>query len=212
MDNILYLDISFPFDHDMAIYPNNPSYSCKKISDIAKGESCNISQFEMGTHTGTHLDAPSHFIEGGMTVDEIPLDRINGPAKVVRVFGQIITADILGRYSIEENDIILFKTENTDSFLGEHILSSYTTLDYEAALFLADKKIKMVGIDYMTVERPRELREPGKSVHQILLSNNIFILESLDLRKVEEGSYVLYCFPLKLMGCDGSPVRAVLKQ
>lgn len=212
MKDIHYLDVSFPYYQGMAIYPNNPCYFCERISDIARGDACNVSKLGMGTHTGTHLDAPSHFMEDGLTIDKIPLERINGKAKVICVSDPVITVDCLSKYSIQKGDRILFKTDNTDQFLGRYILPSYTTLDYEAAQFLADREVNMVGIDYMTIERPKELRGPDKSVHRTLLGRGICILESLDLRNVKEGDYTLHCLPLKLEGCDGSPVRAVLSE
>lgn len=210
MGNKEYIDISFPYYDGMAIYPNNPKYCCRKVSNLQNGDSCNVSRIEMGTHTGTHLDAPSHFIRNGMTVDEIPLDWINGKARVLHIEGDVITKTYLKRYTIEEGDIIIFRTSNSNMFGGDKVLESYVTLDYEGAEYLVERRVKMIGIDYMTIERPRALREQGKSVHQIILGAKIPILETLDLRNVEEGEYVLMCFPLKLTGGDGSPVRAVL--
>lgn len=208
--NKKYIDISFPYYEGMAIYPNNPQYVCQKVSNIQNGDSCNISQITLGTHTGTHLDAPAHFIKDGITIDQIPLEHINGRAKVFEIKEQVITKSCLCNWHIEKDDIILFRTGNSDVFEGNKVLSSYITLDYEAAQYLADKGVKMVGIDYMTIERPRSLREQGKSVHQILFDNGILVLETLDLREVEAGEYTLMCFPLNIVGSDGSPVRAVL--
>lgn len=205
-----YIDISFPYYDKMAIYPKNPQYVCKKISDMQKNDACNVSKIEMGTHTGTHLDAPAHFMQNGMTIDQIPLERINGKAKVLRINETVITRWCLEKYQIEKGDIIIFRTENSDVFEGTRVLESYVTLDYEGAQYLVDKKVRMIGIDYMTIERPRHLREYGRNVHKILLGNGIPVLEALDLKGVEEGEYVLLCCPLKLWGSDGSPVRAVL--
>lgn len=204
------IDISFPYYDDMAIYPNNPRYFCYKVSDLQNGDSCNVSRIELGTHTGTHLDAPSHFMQNGMTIDQIPLDRINGKARVLYIEDDVITKDCLSRYSIEEEEIIIFRTSNSNMFEGSKVLESYVTLDYEGAQYLTHKKVKMIGIDYMTIERPKALREQGKSVHHILLGAGIPILEALDLRNVDEGEYKLMCLPLKLSDADGSPVRAVL--
>ena len=205
-----YIDISFPYCEGMAIYPNNPRYTCKRVSDMRRGDPCNVSQITIGTHTGTHLDAPLHFVGNGMAIDEIPLERINGKAKVLEITGQVITISGLGQYLIEEDDIILFRTNNSDVFENNNVLDSYVTLDYETAHYLVDKGVKMIGIDYMTIERPKAMREYGKSVHQILLGAGIPVLETIDLRGVKGGEYTLMCFPLKLVGCDGSPVRAVL--
>ena len=210
MKNDKYIDISFPFYDGIAIYPNNPQYTCQRISDMQNGDSCNVSQITLGTHTGTHLDAPLHFIKDGMTIDEIPLEQINGKAKVLDIEEQVITSTCLSRYLIEKDDIILFRTSNSSVYEGNKVLDVYVTLDYGAAQYLVEKEVKMVGIDYMTIERPKAMREQGKSIHRILLGEGIPVLETLDLRKVSEGEYTLFCFPLKLVGCDGSPVRAVL--
>lgn len=210
MENREYIDISFPYYEGMAIYPNNPQYLCQKVSDMQNGDSCNVSRITLGTHTGTHIDAPAHFVQDGMTIDSLPLEQVNGKAKVLRIKEEVITKECLEKYGIERDDILIFRTSNSDVFEGIRVLDAYVTLDYEGAQYLVDKKVRMIGIDYMTIERPRNLRESGKSVHTILLGNKIPILETLDLRGVEEGEYTLMCLPLKLQGSDGSPVRAVL--
>ncbi len=210
MENREYIDISFSYDDGMAIYPANPQFVCQKVSDMQKGDSCNVSRITLGTHTGTHIDAPSHFVQDGMPIDQLPLAWTNGRAKVLHIEEMVITVECLKKYEVEKDDIIIFRTSNSDVFEGIRVLESYVTLDYEGAQYLVDKQVKMIGIDYMTIERPRELREPGKSVHTILLGNGIPVLETLDLRCVEEGEYTLMCLPLKLQGSDGSPVRAVL--
>lgn len=210
MKNREYIDISFPYYEGMAIYPNNPQYVCQKVSDMQNGDSCNVSRITLGTHTGTHIDAPAHFVQDGMTIDRLPLEQINGKVKVLCIKEAVITKECLEKYEIERDDILIFRTSNSDVFEGTRVLDVYVTLDYEGAQYLVDKKVRMIGIDYMTIERPRDLRAPEKSVHTILLGNGIPVLETLDLRGVEEGEYALMCLPLKLQGSDGSPVRAVL--
>lgn len=210
MENREYIDISFPYYEGMTIYPNNPQYVCQKVSDMQNGDSCNVSRITLGTHTGTHIDAPAHFVQDGMTIDRLPLERINGKVKVLRINEEVITKECLEKYEIERDDILIFRTSNSDVFEGTRVLDAYVTLDYEGAQYLVDKKVRMIGIDYMTIERPGDLREPEKSVHTIILGNGIPVLETLDLRDVEEGEYTLMCLPLKLQGSDGSPVRAVL--
>ena len=193
MENREYIDISFSYDDGMAIYPANPQFVCQKVSDMQKGDSCNVSRITLGTHTGTHIDAPSHFVQDGMPIDQLPLAWTNGRAKVLHIEEMVITVECLKKYEVEKDDIIIFRTSNSDVFEGIRVLESYVTLDYEGAQYLVDKQVKMIGIDYMTIERPRELREPGKSVHTILLGNGIPVLETLDLRCVEEGEYTLMC-------------------
>lgn len=206
-----YIDITYPLSEKMAIYPGNPSFSMKAHMDMEKGDSCNIKQICMGTHTGTHIDAPNHTIAGGETLERIPLESINGKAKVLDFTGKkdICVKDLENK-EINGYKIILLKTDNSVNYSGSHVLAEYTTLDYDAAEFLAEKGIQMIGIDYMTIERPRGKRITGKSIHQIFLPENIYILEGINLSQVVEGDYELCCLPLRLQGADGAPVRAVL--
>lgn len=206
------IDISYPYWDGMAIYLGNPSFSIQKISEIESGDACRISQISMGTHTGTHIDAPAHFIKDGKTIDQIPLEDINGPAILIEAMGRtIIDVEFIKNQDLNNCSIVLFKTDNTKRYAGRNIIDSYTTLTYDAAEYLAGKKIKLIGIDYMTIERPRSMREVGKSIHRILLENGVCILEALKLEDVEEGVYQLHCYPLNLLGADGSPIRAILE-
>ena len=206
-------DISFPYRSSMAIYPNNPDFYIKRVQDLRKGDGANVSLISMGSHTGTHIDAPAHFIIGGKTIDELPLEAMNGRAKVFDVRGnQEITTEILSRYEIEAGDIVIFKTDNSETFRGDMVLTDYVTLDYEAAADLVAKKVKMVGIDYMTIERPRAKRISGKSGHSVLLSGDGLSAETLELSKVEEGSYQLHCYPLNIVGADGVPARMAVSE
>ena len=208
-----YIDVSFTYYSDMAIYPNNPDFSIQRVQDLEKGDKANVSMISMGTHTGTHIDAPSHFILGGKSIDEIPLEDMNGIAKVLDLRGYDgISKELLTGYDIGRGDIVILKTDNTEVFQGNKVLEDYVTLDYHAAEYLAEKKIKMVCIDYMTIEIPRARRILGKSVHSILLGNGVLIAEALNLAKAEEGIYQLYCFPLNIIGADGVPVRIVLSK
>lgn len=206
-----YIDITYPFSEEMAIYPGNPLFSMTAHKNIESGDSCNIKQICMGTHTGTHIDAPNHTIRGGKTLEQIPLEFMNGKAKVLDFTGKKeISVQDLENKEIDGCKILLLKTDNSINYSGSHVLAEYTTLDYEAAEFLAEKEIQMIGIDYMTIERPRGKRITGKSVHQILLSRGICILEGINLRETAAGEYKLCCLPLRLLGADGAPVRAVL--
>lgn len=206
-------DISFPYHSEMAIYPNNPDFSIRRVQNMEKGDRANVSLISMGSHTGTHIDAPAHFIAGGKTIDQLPLEAMNGLAKVFDTRGnREITKALLSRYEIEAGDIVLFKTDNCRMFQGDITLTDYVTLDYDAADYLADKAVKLVGIDYMTIERPRERRIPGRSVHTILLSHEVLIVETLNLSKLEEGIYQMHCFPLNIIGADGVPVRVAVSE
>lgn len=209
----MLIDVSYPYTAAMAIYPGNPGFEVRRVQDLEKGDNANVSLFSMGTHTGTHIDAPSHFVQGGKTIDQIPLETMNGTAKLFDLRGNDeITRELLMQYDIATGDIIVLKTDNSQIFHGDKVLDDYVTLDYGAAEYLVEKGIKMVCMDYMTIERPRAKRVSGKSIHGILLSKEILIAETLNLAHVEEGVYQLYCFPINVIGADGVPARIVLSQ
>ena len=206
------IDVSYPISPAIAIYPENPSFSFTRTQNIATGDAANVSKIIIGSHTGTHIDAPAHFIPGGATVDQIPLERMNGRAKVLDVTGHgDIGVDLMSDAGLERGDIVLFRTDNSLAWACDSILDDYVTLTYEAADYIAGSGVKLVGIDYLTVERPRSKRIPGKSVHKTLLGNGILICEGLRLKDVMPGEYEFRCLPLNIIGLDGCPVRCVLK-
>lgn len=206
-----YIDITYPLSEEIAIYPRNPGFSMEVHMSMENGDTCNVKTITMGTHTGTHIDAPNHVIAQGQTLDQIPLSRINGRGKVLDFTGQKeITRQELARRQLDNCPIILFKTDNSVQYGGKNVLMDYVTLDYDAARYLVQKNVTMIGIDYMTIEKSRAKRDGIHSIHEILLSQNIYILEGIDLRNVEEGEYEIYCFPLPLRNADGAPARVVL--
>ncbi len=206
------IDISYPFYMGMTIYPSNPKYEMNNVSNIETGDLCNIGRLVMGTHTGTHVDAPAHFISHGRTIDQIELDEMNGEVFVVDSTGlRSIDERFLIEKGVEKYHIILFKTDNSARYAGKNILDDYTTLTYSAAEFLIKTNMRMVGIDYMTIEIPHCHRETEKSIHKTILGNDRIILEAINLNNVKEGRYRLNCFPLCINGADGCPVRAVLE-
>lgn len=209
----MFIDISYPIDKNMAIYPGNPPFDVKQYLSIENGDSANVMRISFGLHLGTHIDVPRHVFKDGKTLDEIPFDRMNGRAKVFdfRRYG-IITAEELSSKSIEKDDIVLLKSNNSERFAGKNVLDDYVTLDYAAAEYLVNKRIKMVYIDYMTIERPRSRRVEGKSIHQTLLGNDVLIGEAVNLTDVEEGIYEVMCLPLNIIGADGCPVRVVVRK
>lgn len=206
-----WIDISFPYHEGMAIYPGNPPYLRKVVQNVSRGDSATVSQVLMGTHTGTHIDAPLHVFENEKSVDQIPLEQMNGRARLLDLRGmKQIGVEQLKAEKLCVGDIVLMKTDNTERFQGLHVLPDYVTLTYDAAEYLVDIGIKMIGLDYMTIERPRGNRIEGKSVHCILLGAGIVVAESLDLRCVAAGEYELFCFPMCIKGAEGAPARMVL--
>lgn len=204
-----YTDISFLLNDNIVTYPGNPKFHVKKnkANDVYS-----ISEISMGSHTGTHIDAPSHFFPNKTSISDINLNILNGTARIIEFLSKdLITEKDIESFEITQGERIILKTKNTDVFDCKELLEEYITIDYNAAMCLVAKKVKLVGIDYLTIELPRHMRKPGLSVHKILLDAGIVVLEGLNLAEATAGTYELICMPLKIENCDGSPVRAVLK-
>jgi len=200
-------DITLPLSEKLLAYPRNPNFRIKRISFLSKGDSSNLSEFNCGTHSGTHIDALSHIKDGGETIDKINPNKFFGPAQVLDLTGveKEIKKNDLENFEINENEIILFKTRNGD--LGyEKFNPDFVGLDDSAAEFLLSKKVKAVGVDYLSIKRSGEKNK----VHNTLLENGIIIYEGLFLREVSAGRYDFIGLPMKIIGADGAPARVFL--
>jgi arylformamidase len=202
-------DISLTLRQRMPVYPGEPPPLLEPTSQMERGEPYNLSRLTIGTHTGTHIDAPRHFLPSGTSVDQIPVDLLVGPALVVQmaVEQEIAAADLEASAIPPGTERLLFKTRNSrllddDDFRRDFV---YVTLD--AARWLVERGVRLVAIDYLSVER---MDAQPNIVHQTLLRAGVVIVEGADLRQVAPGPYLLACLPLKIEGADGSPVRAVL--
>ena len=201
-------DISVKDEPGMHVYPGDPPIEVTRVRAIARGDAANLTHLSLGAHTGTHVDAPAHFIDGAATLDEIPLDRMVGEARVLDLRGRAeIDAAALGPHDVGRGEIVLFKTDNSALWSRPGFEEGFTYLTRDAAEHLAACEVKTVGIDYLSVER---FGSTGFEVHKILLGKGILIIEGLDLREVGAGTYLLACLPLNLHGVDGAPARAVL--
>lgn len=200
------IDISRAITVDMPVWPGDPVVSIRQVSYL-DNQGCNVSELCAGLHTGTHIDAPWHFIKDGKRTDQLDLSYFYGPCKVF----EIMTSGDLGKsdmepLDIEEGDIVLFKTRNSRKEKLNDFVTNYCALSVDASVFLVQKKIKTIGIDYLSVEP----YQGNGDVHRNLLKNNIGVIEGLDLTDVKPGHYVLSALPLKICSADGSPIRAVL--
>jgi len=205
-------DISLPISKDLPVWPGDPSVSLMMTSSILKGDQCNITRMQMGAHTGTHIDAPYHFLKGAATTDAIPLETFIGPCFVVELDAEgLIEKKDFREYNLNGHSRILIKTRNSE--LWANNISSfdknYVALGIDAAQYLVEMNTILVGIDYLSIE---SFQSDGCPVHKLLLKNNITILEGLNLSGVKAGVYELICMPLKLQGCEGSPARALLRE
>jgi len=203
-------DISVKLGVEDINYPGTPPYSRDLISRLADGDASNLSKLVMSTHSGTHLDAPSHFIQEGLNIDDYPARTFILPAHVVTVEARmVIVPENLADLDTTPGDAVLFQTDNSRSGRATNgeFTEDFVHLSLEAAYICVARKLGLVGIDYNTIE---PLRAENYPVHRKLLGNGILILESINLADVPAGKYTLICLPLKMKGAEASPVRAVI--
>lgn len=200
-------DVSVPNRPDMHFYPGDPTLEQTQVRAIKRGDAANLTHLSLGAHTGTHVDAPAHFIDGAPTLEQVPLDCMVGPAQVLDVRGRAaIDAAALAGHAITA-DILLFRTDNSERWGKAGFQKDFVYLTRDAAELLVARGVKTVGWDYLSIE---QFGSQTFEVHKLLLGRGILIIEGLDLRAIEPGSYQLACLPLKLEGVDGAPARAVL--
>ena len=204
-------DVTVPIRSGMPIYEGDPSVDIQPWSVLAKGDSANVSFLHFGAHTGTHVDAPAHFIEGARKIDALSLEMLIGPARVVRVLDDVdeIDCDFLAGCDLDQVERVLFHTRNSN-FWSEGFRRDFTHLLPEAAQRLVEMGIKLVGTDYLSIEK---FHSGHHRTHLTLLSNDVVIVEGLNLGDVAAGDYELICLPLKIAdgAGDGAPARVVLR-
>ena len=204
------LDVSVPLAAGIPAFPGNPEFELQPIKRIADGGSSNVSRMVIGTHTGTHVDAPKHFIDDAGGVDTLSLDLLIGRARVVEITRRGgIGAEELAAAGLREDLRVLLKTSNSRLWNTSTFHEDYTHVTEAGARYLVDQGVKVVGIDYLSIE---QFRKPGAPAHRILLSNGVIIIEGLNLADAEPGMYEMYCLPLLVVGGDGAPARVVLKR
>lgn len=197
-------DVSVPIRHDMPIYDGNPGVELERVSSIANGDPANVSKLTMGAHTGTHVDAPLHFIDDAPGAEGILLDALVGPAVVVDATG----VEALGQAELEELGIpegaerVVLKTRNSELWARTDFTRDFLRLDGSGARFVVERGIRTIGIDYLSIG--------DREAHRELLGAGVVPVEGLDLREIEPGPYTLICLPLDVVGSDGGPARAVL--
>jgi len=204
----IFHDITLDFSPDLVVYPGDPALEITEHMKIENGDIANISILRFGSHTGTHIDAPRHFIASGTTVDRLPLEHFIGKAKVFEFKNEEkIEADSLKGLEIARGDIILIKTKNSHVITNKEFKTDYTYIAPDAAEYLADIGIKTLGFDYLSVEK---YGSGDFRAHHALLEKGIVIIEGLVLRGIKPGEYEIIALPLKIRNGNGSPVRAIL--
>lgn len=203
-------DISLPISESLAVWPGDPSISIRRVQDQREGDPATVSELSMGAHTGTHVDAPCHFISGGAGVDATSLDILVGPAIVVHAaHAKCLSANVLDALAIPADATrVLFRTRNSERWeRGERaFFADYVSISEDGADWLAQRGMRLVGIDYLSVAPSSNVT----STHQILLRSGIVPVEGLNLAGIAPGLYELVCLPLRIVGADGAPARAIL--
>jgi arylformamidase len=205
-----WIDISVPLHSGMAHWPDNPPVAIERVMSIDRGDKANVSKLSMGAHTGTHMDAPVHFLPEGKGIDTMPLVATIGLARVIEIQDiESIKPGELQSHQIQSGERILFKTRNSSRcWQTDNFVEDFVYISQEAARYLAAQQIQTVGVDYLSVGG---FFKDGTETHQALLSAGIWIIEGLNLSNVQPGLYELICLPLRITGGDGTPARAILR-
>lgn len=205
-----WIDISVPLYSGMVHWPDNPAVRIERMLDLSHGDDANVSKLELGAHTGTHMDAPRHFFADGIGLDELPFDATIGLARVIPIeHPQAVYPAELERHNLKAGERILFRTRNSENcWKTDEFVEDFIYISAAAAQFLADRKVRTVGVDYLSVGG---FVNDGVETHQILLGAGIWIIEGLNLSAVQPGTYELVCLPLRIAGADGAPARAIIR-
>jgi len=203
-------DVSVPIAAGMPVWPSDPPLKLTAQNHVSRDKShtVHVTNIEMGSHTGTHIDAPFHFIPDGRRLSEIPLDDLVGPATVIQIAGVAsITRQHLEALNWSNIQRVLFKTDNSEHWNDGVFYENFVYLEPEAAQFLVDHGIRLVGIDYLSIDPYKSPKHPA---HFTLLPKNVIIIEGLNLSHVAPGRYRMVALPLNLQGSDGAPTRVIL--
>ncbi len=203
-------DITVPLSPSLPVYPGDPEVAITPVAQLQWGDAANVSRLTLSSHTGTHLDAPRHFFQAGLAIDDIAPHMLMGPARVCAFPDATthLTADDLRPLGLAGTQRLLFKTPNSALWERTGFQANYIALTESAAHLLVDLGVQLVGIDYLSVDAFECQDFP---VHRTLLGAGVLILEGLDLRTVPPGEYELLALPLLLQDGDGAPVRAILR-
>ena len=207
-------DVTVPLRPDVATYPGEPGPRLALLKSRAKGDAADVRELTLALHTGTHVDAPTHFIDGGATVDQLPIEVLVGRCRVVDVEAAphvtaVALAAAVGPHAPER---LLLRTRNSSGprpvWTAPEFVRDFAAIAPDGARWLVDHGVKLVGVDYLSIE-PFDAKEP--LAHLVLLGAGVVAVEGLDLRRVPAGSYRLHCLPIPLVGADGAPARVLLE-
>lgn len=203
-------DISLPISESLPVWPGDPAIHITQPLHLARGDEITVSRLDMGAHTGTHVDAPAHFIPGGQSVETLDLNMLVGPALVVHASeADALTAQVLDRLAIPPGaQRVLFRTRDSDRWArGEtHFARDFVAITQEGARWLVEHGVRLVGVDYLSVGA---FDDPVPT-HETLLGAGVIVIEGLNLSVIAPGTYQLVCLPLRIVGTEGAPARAIL--
>jgi arylformamidase len=202
-------DVSVPISPEMPVYSGDPRVVMEIRQSIANGDPCNLTYYGFGSHTGTHIDAPYHFVQEGMKVNDIPINLLIGRTRVVEFTAARIDAELLKEVDLGEHVRVIFKTRNSYLWSSNNFVEDYVYVTPDAAEVLVESGIKLVGIDYLSIE---QFHSKDFKTHHTLLGNGVIIIEGLNLAEVEPGDYELICLPIKVKEGDGAPARVILRK
>jgi arylformamidase len=208
-----WIDISYPIEDGMLYWPQEPEPPSiiTRSSTVEEEGTVTMTEMVMNTHHGTHVDSPRHFMPEGIAIDEMPLDTIMGPARIIEIKDkELVKPEELEPHDIQPGEKILFKTVNSSYYRRGKFVEDFVHLRSEAASFLKEKRISVVGIDYLAIGSFKDRLELIK-VHRILLSSGIWIIEALDLSNVTQGRYEIICLPVRIAQGDAAQARAIVR-
>lgn len=202
-------DISLPVESGGMVYPGNPEIHIELQQAIARGASANVSRIDFGSHTDTHVDAPRHFFDDGAGAEALPLDVMMGPALLIHVDPELmaVSTEQLEAHDLTHVSRVLIRTRNSSFIRERDFRRNFTYVTPDAAAYLVEHGVKLVGVDYLSVE---QFHSGHHQTHRTLLGHGVVIIEGLDLSEPPAGVYELRCLPLKLVGLDAAPARVVL--
>ena len=206
-----WLDVSLPLRTGMVHWPGDPGIRVERVKELSRGDDCTLSAISMGAHSGTHMDAPSHFLRGAPNLDSLSLEATVGRARVLAIRNpEEITPEELRQHRIRRGERLLFKTRNSTRWRKSGaFVKDFVFISAAAARLLAERGVALVGIDYLSVGG---FTRDGRETHEILLGAGIWVVEGLDLSRVRPGPVDFVCLPIRLAEGEGAPARAILRE
>ncbi len=201
-------DITMPLAPGMLTYPGNPPFEWEEYRSIGRGDSSNNSRFSMGSHVGTHVDAPRHYVRDGAGVESLDPDILLGPCRVFRVEQKSLDAAVLSALDLRGVRRALFATPSSRELSDARFNPDFAHVTEDGAEMLVEAGVRLVGVDYLSVDR---YKAPGHPAHHTLLGAGVIVVEGVDLSRVEPGDYELICCPLLIPGAEAAPARVFLR-